>query len=119
MPRPKGSPKPPGSGRKAGAPNRTTADLRALMEEEVGCPVPLAMIKLAKRYMRQGEENCQPELIAIGGRLMGSVCDYAYPKLKAIEHSGKIDAVQYVATIPSEAPSVEAWAAMAGTKPQG
>ena len=117
MPR-KGEKRPPNVGRKKGTPNKVSRDLRALMEEEVGCPVPLAMLRLSKRYMRQGEENVQPELISTGARLMAQACDYAYPKLKAIEHSGKIDAVQYVAHLPPEAPSIEAWAAKVGTTPQ-
>jgi cobaltochelatase CobT len=49
---------------------------------------------------------------------LAEAADYVQPKLKAIEHSGEVTGNQYVAVIPAQAESVEAWAATAGTKPK-
>lgn len=77
-----------------------------------GEAVPVVLLKLGLNYHNQG-------LHGEAVRAISEACRYGYAQLKAIEHTGKIDAVQYVAAIPAEAPSVEAWAAMAVAAPKG
>ena len=69
-----GSAKPPGSGRKAGMPNRKTREVGDLLEA-LGCNPIEGMAKIA-----MDEEN-PPEL---RGRMFAELAPYMYPKRRAL-----------------------------------
>lgn len=77
-----------GAGRKPGAPNRKTDDLRSMMESITpgNEPVPVVLLRLGFKYHQQEKHS---EAIQAIGRAM----EFAYPKLKAIEHSGEIKSI--------------------------
>ena len=112
----------PGPGRPKGAPNKATQTLRELLEEvEGGVPGPIALWKYGKEAVQKGysaqriiEVNGeevpveQPDagLVAAGMSAMGKALGYAYPSLKAIEHSGSVSTqpVLEVVLAPDPAP---------------
>ena len=81
MPFVKGQPRPPGSGRKKGTPNRSTI-LRPLIERiaagEVGDPV---------RTLNEIMEGPRTPL-PLRLRAAEILCEYAYPRLRTVEVSG-------------------------------
>jgi hypothetical protein len=78
MPFARGTPKPPGSGRKKGTPNRITREAAERLED-LGCDPIEGMARLA------GDTKNTPEL---RGRMYAELAQYVYPKRKAVEHSG-------------------------------
>ncbi len=74
----KGTPKPEGSGRKKGTPNKLSATVRERLEE-LGCDPIEGMAQIAM------DKSNTPEL---RHKAYADIAQYAYPKLKAIEHSG-------------------------------
>ena len=72
-------------GRPYGVPNTATKALRDLMERITpgNEPVPVILLRMGFKYHQDGDHA--NALTAIKG-----ACDFAYPKLKAIEHSGGI-----------------------------
>jgi len=72
---PKGTPRPPGAGRKKGTLNRKTADLVEICKEE-GIDPFRALLRLAVSPNDQIKIQALKEL-----------CQYIYPKRKALEHS--------------------------------
>jgi hypothetical protein len=81
MPFVKGQPRPPGSGRKKGTPNRATL-LRPLIERiaagEVGDPVRVL------NEIMEGPRTPLPLRL----RAAEILCEYAYPRLRTVEVSG-------------------------------
>ena len=80
-----GDPKPPGSGRKPGQPNRTTAALRELVEAETDdVPIPVLLARWGQQF-----EAEQDRASAIA--CMIAAMHAVYPKLKAVEVTGEVD----------------------------
>ncbi len=75
----KGKPKDPGSGRKAGTPNKKTQDLIEICEQE-GCEPFRGMVKLAMQEKDPSEQFIK----------FAEIAHYIYPKRKAVEHSGEM-----------------------------
>ena len=87
--RPPGSPRTPGSGRAKGTPNKTTQALRDLIEQETdGVPVPVLLVRIGLRLVRKGERAGDSVMVSTGVRALEVGSSHAYPKLKAVEHSG-------------------------------
>lgn len=78
MPFARGAPKPPGSGRKMGTPNKITSEAAERLEE-LGCDPIEGMGKIA------GDTRNTPE---VRGRMYAELVQYLYPKCRAVEHSG-------------------------------
>lgn len=78
MPWPKGKPRPPNAGRKKGTPNRKTQDLEDLCAAKGINPFELLL------------EFTGPAPLEIRFAALKEICQYLYPKRKAIEHSGEI-----------------------------
>lgn len=78
MPFVKGTPKPPGSGRKKGSINKLALTVASKLEE-LGCdPIEgMALIAADRNCPRDVRVKCYAEL-----------AQYVYPKRKAVEHSG-------------------------------
>ena len=78
---PKGKPRPPGAGRKAGTPNKRTLEVERIIEEENADPI---------RYMARVCSGIEEPNVA---RFMAAkeLAQYVAPKRKAVEHSGNID----------------------------
>jgi hypothetical protein len=74
-----GDKKPANSGRQIGTPNRKTSELIQLCDEK-GINPFAALLELAKHE--------QPELRLSA---LKEICQYLYPKRKALEHSGDIN----------------------------
>lgn len=108
-------------GRPKGAVNKATLTIRELLEaEEGGIPGPIALWKYGKEAVQKGysakrviEVNGeevpieQPDagLVSAGMSAMGKALGYAYPSLKAIEHSGAINTqpvLEVVVATPEE-----------------
>jgi len=82
-----GSPRIPGSGRKAGTPNKATADLKQwLGEMGYGHPV-LNMAALAMRVDPKFEGTCVEADLGLAGRMHEAIARYVEPQRKAIEVS--------------------------------
>jgi hypothetical protein len=96
----KGQPKPQGSGRKAGTPNKKTELLLDIFEAKEYCPAEKAI-----ELLISGKIDPEKELDA-HLKLM----EFKFPKRKAVEHSGPNDGPletetyeQYVARLKQEA----------------
>lgn len=76
---PKGHPKYPGAGRKKGTPNKTTEALFAKCEAKGIDPWDLLL------------EFCGPAEPNLRFAALKEICQYLYPKRKALEHSGEIN----------------------------
>lgn len=76
---PKGQPRPEGAGRKKGTPNKKAVELMAICEEE-GIDPFRALVRLS----RDGDTELKFAALK-------EVCQYIYPKRKALEHSGEIN----------------------------
>jgi CMP-2-keto-3-deoxyoctulosonic acid synthetase len=77
---PKGKTRPEGAGRKRGTPNKQTKMLMDICEEE-GIDPFRAMIKAASRISHPKDQVDAYE----------KICQYIYPKRKAIEHTANVD----------------------------
>ena len=77
---PKGKPKPEGSGRKKGTPNKSTLDLHAICERLGVNPFE----KLVEYIVHP----CDTEIRLAA---LKEICSYLYPKRKAVEHSGAVE----------------------------
>jgi len=75
-------------GRPKGVPNTCTKELRAMMEEITpnNEPVPMVLLRMGMKYYT--DQDHDRALTAIKG-----ACDFAYPKLKAVELSGRVEAM--------------------------
>lgn len=73
----KGKPKDPGSGRQKGTPNKSTQSLMEKCEAK-GVDVFEAML----------EYVTQPSTMELRFAALKELCQYLYPKRKALEHSG-------------------------------
>lgn len=76
---PKGRPKTPGSGRKAGVPNRNTLSL-----EQKCASKGIDVFDLLLEYV------IHPCPMELRFKAIQELCSFLYPKRKAIEHSGEI-----------------------------
>lgn len=81
----KGDPKPEGSGRKKGTPNRKTEDLMAKCEAK-GIDVFEALL----------EYVTEPSTMELRLSALKELCQYLYPKRKALEVSGSMDAIEVI-----------------------
>jgi hypothetical protein len=75
----KGEPKTPGSGRKAGTPNKRTQEVMERLDA-LGCDPLEGMARIAM------DKSAALEL---RGRMYAELAQYVYPKRKAIAHSGE------------------------------
>lgn len=80
---PKGKPRPPGAGRKAGTPNKDTQDIIAICEAK-GLNVFEAMVEIAASETIKDKKF--DKLIRLA--------EYIYPKRKSLEHSGAIEVME-------------------------
>jgi hypothetical protein len=100
----KGMAKVPGSGRKPGVKNKTATWLAKEMEKITsGEPVPILMLRVGIKCLKEGRTK---EAISA----IGEACQYAYPRLKAVEVSGGLDSkspqlVISLATEPQQPPA--------------
>ncbi len=78
MPFTRGAPKPAGSGRRKGTPNRATAEISERLAE-LGCDPIEGMASIAANEANPAE---------LRGRMYAELAQYVYPKRKAVEHSG-------------------------------
>lgn len=81
------------AGRPKGAPNKTAQTIKELMElEESGTPGPIALWRAGKKALTLGYEADEPNsgLVSAGLGAMGKALSFAYPNLKAIEHTGEV-----------------------------
>jgi hypothetical protein len=77
---PKGSPKPPGSGRQRGTPNKTTAKSRALFAH--------AFEALSGDFERWVRQLAKEDLRAACEAIL-ALAEYHVPKLGRLEHTGE------------------------------
>lgn len=77
---PKGTPRPPGAGRRKGTPNKSTQNLMKICEEE-GIDPFRAMLRAAQKVTQPKDQVDAYE----------KICQYIHPKRKAIEHTANID----------------------------
>lgn len=70
----------PGSGRKKGTPNKMTQDLMKICEEEGVDPFRALLLVYKQAHIADTKLSALKE-----------ICQYVYPKRKAIEHSGEIN----------------------------
>lgn len=96
------------TGRAKGTPNKATQTIKELMElEEDGVPGPIALWRAGKKAIEKGYSSQkavemgdetiivdEPDagLVSAGLSAMGKALAFAYPTLKAIEHSGAVKA---------------------------
>lgn len=78
---PKGTPRPEGAGRRAGTPNKKTLDLFAKCEA-LGIDPFEELLKIASPLNENPDHRLQA---------LKEVCQYLYPKRKAMEVSGSLN----------------------------
>lgn len=91
--------RPPGAGRPKGTPNKKTKEFQLMLEEK-GFDPGAAMVELYQKQMGLFEEfrKRNPNrnvptaagLLADASVTLNNICQYVYPKKKAIEHSGEV-----------------------------
>ena len=96
---PKGSPRPPGAGRKKGTCNRQTADVRARLTA-LGCDPIAGLARIADEAAGRDD----PAERKLAAWCYGELASYIEPKRKAVEHSGEIKTVLPCVPIPGPAP---------------
>lgn len=93
-----GQTKTPGSGRKAGVPNKKTAEFMLMLEEK-GFDPGAAYVELFQEQMRMYNEvqkakrrapTAGQSILADASATLNNICQFVYPKKKAIEHSGEV-----------------------------
>lgn len=96
MPLPKKGERNPGSGRKKGVPNKKTKELTAMLESH-GFDAAEALVYCYKEAQkifefRKRRSNLAGALSALDRMetCASDLCQYVYPKKKAVEHSGKM-----------------------------
>lgn len=107
----KGKPRDPGSGRKPGTPNKNTQDLMAKCEELQCDPFQILLYVAKADWKALGYESGQKvktisedngpifeDQITLEARLKAAkdLCEYLYPKRKALEVSGAMDAIHVI-----------------------
>ncbi len=80
-----GKPKDPGSGRKAGTPNKDTQDLMAICNKH-NCNVFEGMVMLAVAEVNKDKKFDR----------LCKIAEYLYPKRKSIEHSGELEGIRVI-----------------------
>lgn len=81
------------AGRPKGTQSKTSQTIKELMElEEEGTPGPIALWRAGKKALSLGYDAIEPNsgLVSAGLGAMGKALSFAYPNLKAIEHTGEI-----------------------------
>ena len=88
--------RPPGAGRPKGTPNKKTLEFQALLEKKNFSPGE-ALIKIFHEQMaifehRKKMRNFTGALIALDNAqtTANNICQYVYPKKKAVEHTGEV-----------------------------
>lgn len=90
MPKPKGSPKT--GGRRAGTPNKRTAEINAKLEELGVDPIEgMAIIAKESLTMLKSAENFREKIDAmkLAGGMYSELAQYQAPKRKAIDHGAQ------------------------------
>lgn len=88
----KGEKRPANVGRKAGVPNKASLTLRELMDAQTpGTPAPVALYIAGRQMVDMGLEAMDSGTMSAGVSAIGKALSFAYPNLKAIEHSGGMD----------------------------
>lgn len=91
-----GQPRLPGAGRKKGTLNKRNQELLAILEARDFSPADKLIgyceqiEKIIALRLRNG--NLAGALVALekAGNIVGDIAQYAYPKKKAVEHSGEV-----------------------------
>lgn len=124
MSRVKGSPREPGSGRKKGTPNKNAVPLKEKAEALGVDPFEILLLFAKGDWKELGypaamvvkySQHCQNEEFTIPpatrAKAAAEASQYLYPKLKAVEHSGKIEGdankVSVTLTLPKNGSEAE------------
>lgn len=93
-----GAARAPTAGRKAGTPNKKTKEFMLMLEEK-GFDPGEAYVELYHKQMElfdlrrsKNPKNVSgaAEILSDAGVSLNNICQYVYPKKKAIEHSGEV-----------------------------
>lgn len=99
------------AGRPKGTPNKTAQTIKELMElEEGGTPGPIALWRAGKKAVALGYKADEPNsgLVSAGLGAMGKALSFAYPNLKAVEHTGEIKTIPTLEVFLSPPPQDDA-----------
>lgn len=88
--------RPEGAGRPKGTPNKKTVEFLQIMQEQDFVPGE-EFIKLYRRQMkiyelRRKNKNIpgMVEVLSNASTTLNNICQYVYPKKKAVEHTGEV-----------------------------
>lgn len=84
-------------GRKKGVPNKRTLELRDMLEKEAGCPLPVLLVRWAKKAFALGEPGAAIAALAQATR-------YGYPTLKPLEKDANQGPVRVLVVRAADAP---------------
>ncbi len=82
-------------GRKAGTPNKTSQEFQLILEEYGICAgealltIYAEQMEIYKAYKKQKNYDGMASVLRDASRTVGNMCEYTYPKMKAIEHVGE------------------------------
>lgn len=91
-----GQPRPANAGRKKGTPNKKTLEFQLLLQKHNFDPgeefIYLYKEQMKIFEMRKQNRNFSGALIALSdaGQSLNNICQYVYPKKKAVEHTGEV-----------------------------
>lgn len=93
-----GQPPPPGAGRPKGSVAKTTQNFLKILEEKNFDPGAayvehyFQQMKLFEEFRKKSPKAfiTQSEILEKAGTTLNNICQYVYPKKKAVEHSGEI-----------------------------
>ena len=91
-----GTPKPASSGRKKGTPNKKTLEFQLILQNNNFEPgeefIYLYREQMKIFQQRKQDENLSGmlEALSYAAQTLNNICQYVYPKKKAIEHTGEI-----------------------------
>ena len=91
-----GQPRPAKAGRKPGTPNKKTLEFQAMLEAN-GFDPGAEYLRLYREQMRIFEHRKRHrnaagalEALTTAGVSLNNICQFVYPKKKAIEHTGEV-----------------------------
>jgi hypothetical protein len=97
-----GDPKPPGSGKKKGSHNKKSLEFQEILAQHNFSPAE-AYLTLFKRQMeilnyRRKRKNIggMQSILKDGAITLNNICQYVYPKKKAVEHTGEVGIKTFV-----------------------
>jgi hypothetical protein len=105
--------RPPGAGRKKGTPNKKSLEFQQILEAHNFNPGE-ALIHIYKEQMlifdeRKKTKNKSGALEALSDaeKTVNDICQYVYPKKKAIEHSGELGVRTFADFMAAAKPSAK------------